>query len=151
MHWNWKRSVEMMVFETNALGVLQGQWYIWHIFQGRERKSTLAKPGRDRKFPQNLHPMNLQSTTGQIFVNIIVKIVERHIQVGDLLNASQFSLPARHSTTLLCMSLTNHVALNFNSNMSTAEVFLDIEKDVDTTWRLVFCTSYINQNFRQYN
>jgi hypothetical protein len=31
------------------------------------------------------------------------------------------------------MRLTDHVTLNFN-NMSTAEVFLDIEKAFDTTW-----------------
>jgi hypothetical protein len=31
------------------------------------------------------------------------------------------------------MRLTDHVTLNFN-NMSTAEVFLDIEKTFDTTW-----------------
>jgi RecA-family ATPase len=32
------------------------------------------------------------------------------------------------------MRLTDHVILNFNNNMSTAAVFLDIEKDFDTTW-----------------
>jgi hypothetical protein len=42
----------------------------------------------------------------------------------------------RHSTTLQCMGLTDHVALNFNNKMSTAAVFLDIEKAFDTTWHL---------------
>jgi hypothetical protein len=28
----------------------------------------------------------------------------------------------------------DHVTLNFNNNMSTAAVFLDIEKAFDTTW-----------------
>jgi hypothetical protein len=32
------------------------------------------------------------------------------------------------------MRLTDHVALNFNNNMPTAAVFLDIEKTIDTTW-----------------
>jgi hypothetical protein len=32
------------------------------------------------------------------------------------------------------MRLTDHVTLNFNNNMSTAAVFLDIEKAFDTTW-----------------
>jgi retron-type reverse transcriptase len=32
------------------------------------------------------------------------------------------------------MRLTDHVALNFNNNVSTAAVFLDIEKAFDTTW-----------------
>jgi hypothetical protein len=51
-----------------------------------------------------------------------------------LLSASQFGFRARHSTTLQCMRLTDHVTLNFNNNMSTAAVFLDIEKAFDTTW-----------------
>jgi hypothetical protein len=41
---------------------------------------------------------------------------------------------ARHSTTLQCMRLAGHVTLNFNNKMSTATVFLDIEKTFDTTW-----------------
>jgi hypothetical protein len=32
------------------------------------------------------------------------------------------------------MRLTDHVGINFNNNMSTAAVFLDIEKAFDTTW-----------------
>jgi retron-type reverse transcriptase len=35
------------------------------------------------------------------------------------------------------MRLTDHVTLNFNNNMSTAAVFLDIEKAFDTTWHSV--------------
>jgi hypothetical protein len=46
----------------------------------------------------------------------------------------QFDIRACHSTTLQCMRLTDHVTLNFNNNMSTAAVFLDIEKAFDTTW-----------------
>jgi hypothetical protein len=30
----------------------------------------------------------------------------------------------------------NHMTLNINNNMSTAAVFLDIEKAFDTTWHL---------------
>jgi hypothetical protein len=51
-----------------------------------------------------------------------------------MLNASQFVFRARHSTTLQCVRLTDHVTLNFNNKMSTAAVFLDIEKAFDTTW-----------------
>jgi hypothetical protein len=32
------------------------------------------------------------------------------------------------------MSLEDHVTLNFNNNMSMAAVFLDIEKEFETTW-----------------
>jgi hypothetical protein len=32
------------------------------------------------------------------------------------------------------MRLTNHVTLNFNNDLYTVAVFLDIEKAFDTTW-----------------
>jgi hypothetical protein len=64
----------------------------------------------------------------------IQKIVQRHLDEQDLLNASQLGIRARHSTTLQCMRLTDHVTHNFNNNMSTAAVFLNIGKAFDTTW-----------------
>jgi hypothetical protein len=43
-----------------------------------------------------------------------------------LLNASQFGFRGRHSTTLQCMRLADHVTLNFNNKMYTAAVFLEV-------------------------
>jgi hypothetical protein len=95
---------------------------------------TLPKPGKDPTFPKNLRPISLLPTTGKLFEKVIPKIVQRHIGERGLLNAKQFGFRACHSTTLQCMRLTDHVTLNFNNNMSTAAVFLDIEKAFDTTW-----------------
>jgi hypothetical protein len=71
---------------------------------------------------------------GKLFEKVILKVVQRHIEDKGLLNASQFGFRARHSTTLQCMRLTDHVTLNFNNKICTASVFLDIEKVFDTTW-----------------
>jgi hypothetical protein len=95
---------------------------------------TLAKPGKDPKFPQNLRPISLLSTTSKLFEKVILKLVQKHIEESGLLNASQFGFRERQSTTLQCMRLTDHVTLNFNNKMSTAAVFFDIEKAFDTTW-----------------
>jgi hypothetical protein len=73
---------------------------------------------------------------GMIFEKVILKIVQRHIEERGLLNASQFGFHARHSTALQCVRLTDHIALKFNNSMSTAAVFLDIEKAFDTIWHL---------------
>jgi hypothetical protein len=69
---------------------------------------------------------------------VILKLVQRYIEERGLFNASMFGFLVRHSTTLQCMRLTDQVALNFtnnnnnnnnnNHNISTAAVFLDIEK-----------------------
>jgi hypothetical protein len=52
------------------------------------------------KFPQNLHLSSLLSTTRKPFHKVILRIIHRHIQGRNLLNASQFSsvhVTARHS------------------------------------------------------
>jgi hypothetical protein len=87
---------------------------------------TLTKIGKDKEFLQNSSPISLLSTTGKPFENVILKIVQRHAEKIGLLNASQFGFLARHSTTIQCMRFTDHATLNFNNNLSTAAVFLDI-------------------------
>jgi len=83
---------------------------------------ALPKPCKAQKFPQNLRPIRLLSTTGKLFEKVIRKIVQRHLDENDLLNASQFGFRARHSR------LTDHVTLKFHNNMSTIAIFLDIER-----------------------
>jgi hypothetical protein len=108
---------------------------------------ALPKPGKDPKFPQNLRLISLLSTTGKLFEKVILKIVQRHIENRKLLNANQFGFRARHSATLQCMRLADHVTLNFNK-MSTAAVFLDIEKAFDTTWHTGLLYKLAKWNFR---
>jgi hypothetical protein len=95
---------------------------------------TLPKPGKDPKIPSKFTSDQPPVHDGQTVQKVILKFVQKHIEERGLLNASQFGFRASHSTTLQCMRLTDHVTLNFNNKMSTAAVFLDIEKAFDTTW-----------------
>jgi hypothetical protein len=95
---------------------------------------ALLKPGKNSKIPQNVRSISLLPSTGKLFEKIILQIVQKHTGGRNLLNASQFGFCARHSTTLQCMRLADHVTRNFNNKMSTAAVFLDIEKAFDITW-----------------
>jgi hypothetical protein len=72
----------------------------------------------------------------KLFEKVTLKIVQRHIEERGPLNASQFGFRACHSTTPQCISLTDHITLHFNSDMSTAAVVLDIEKAFDKTWHI---------------
>jgi hypothetical protein len=90
----------------------------------------LPKRGKDPKFPQNLRLISLLPTTGKLFKKVILKTIKMHIEERGLLKASQFCFCDRHSITLQCMRLTDHITLNFNNNMSMAAVFLDTEKAV---------------------
>jgi hypothetical protein len=61
---------------------------------------------------------------------------------------------SKHDTAM--MRLADHVTLNFNNKMSTAVVFLDVEKAIYSTWhpgllyykssKLKFVTSLIKLN-----
>jgi hypothetical protein len=105
---------------------------------------TLPKSGKEPKFPQNLGPISLLCTTGNLFEKVIPEVIQRHIEERGLLNESQFGFRARHSTTLQCMKLTDHVALNFNKNMSTAAVFLDVQKALLQHRTLACYVNYVN-------
>jgi hypothetical protein len=77
------------------------------------------------------------SIAANFFENAILKMVQSHIEVRNMINASQFGFRARHSTTQQCMRLTEHMTLNFNNNISTAPVLLDIGKAFHTIWHPV--------------
>jgi hypothetical protein len=53
-----------------------------------EKVIALLKPVKDPKFPPNLSPISLLSTTGKLFEKVILKIIKRHIKGRDLLNAT---------------------------------------------------------------
>jgi hypothetical protein len=71
---------------------------------------------------------------GKLFEKVILKTLQNHIDDRGLLNASQFVFRARQNTTLQYMRPPYHVILNFNNKISTAAVFLDIQKAFDITW-----------------
>jgi hypothetical protein len=127
--------VELMEFQINASAHLPRRplVHLTHLINhciGLSHFPTSwkePKPGKDPKFPQNLRPISLLSSTGKVFEKVISEIVKRNIiRQRNLLNASQFGFRARHCTTLQCMRLVDHVTLHFNNNMSTAANYMEI-------------------------
>jgi hypothetical protein len=114
------------------------------MFQSLGRNQKLPKPGKDPKFPKNVHPISLLSTTGKLFEKVILKIVQRHIEERGLLNSSQFGFCAHHSMTLQCMRLMDHVTLHFNNNMSMALIFMDNAKPLIQHGTLAHYINYWN-------
>jgi len=89
-----------------------------------------TKPRWGSKIPSEFTIDKPPVNNGQYFWERNLKKVQKHLEINNLLIASQFGFCARHSTTLQCVTLTDHVTLNFN-NMSPAAVFLDIAKALD--------------------
>jgi hypothetical protein len=102
---------------------------------GKETKIiTLPKPSKDPEFPQILLPISLLSITGKLFEKLILRTIQKYTEERILLSASQFGFRAHRCMTIFNMRLADHITLNFNNNMSTAPVFLDIKKAFDTIW-----------------
>jgi len=94
--------------------------------------TALPKPDKDPKLSPYVRPISLSLTTGKLFEKVILRIIQRHIEGNNILNPCQFGFRARHSTTFQCVRLADYLTLNFNNDMSTAAIFLDIEKAFDT-------------------
>jgi hypothetical protein len=73
------------------------------------------------------------SITRKLFESLILRTTQKHVEEINFLSASQFGFHADHSTALQYMRLADHATLNFNNNMLTAAVFLDIEKAFNKT------------------
>jgi hypothetical protein len=75
---------------------------------------------------------------GKLFGNDFLKIVEKQMEERHILSESQFAFPAKHSLTLQCLRLTDHVTHIFDNKMYTAAMFLDIQEAYDTVWHPSF-------------
>jgi hypothetical protein len=63
---------------------------------------ALTKPGKDPKFPQNLRPISLLSSTGKVLEKVILEIVKTYtIRERNMLNANTYKYPQ----TQLCLLL----------------------------------------------
>jgi hypothetical protein len=106
---------------------------------------TLPKFFKYPKFLHNLRSISLLSTTTKLLQKVMLKTVQRHTDERYLLNASQFGFLALRNTTLQCMRVIDHATLNFNNNMSTPEVFFDIDKSL---WHSGYLYKISKWNFR---
>jgi hypothetical protein len=100
----------------------------------RSKNHNSAETKQRPKFSPKLRPISLLSTIGRLTENLILRTIQKHTEETNLLNESQFGFLADRSMTLQCMRLVDHITINFNNNILTAAVFLDIEKAFNTSW-----------------
>jgi hypothetical protein len=85
--------------------------------------------------------MSFLSTTGKLrlFEEIIIKIIQRQFEEGDLIEENYFGFRIRHSTALQCTGLKKYLTLNFNNYISTAAVY--------SYRKRVCCINWVSWNF----
>jgi hypothetical protein len=143
-----------MAFQFNASGDFQDDhWYTSHIYLitskilegSKNHNVTETRQGTKilSKFTSDLPPVH----DGQTISNIFLNTLQKHTDERGMLNESQFGFRVRHRTTAQCMRLTDHVTLNFDNKISTAAVFLAIERLLIPHGTLACYTSYPNWNF----
>jgi len=84
------------------------------------------------KLPENYRPIALLSSFSKIYKRIILTHLQTNLR--DKIRPEQFAFRPEHSTTLQLTKLTHQLNQNFNNNVNTASIFLDVEKAFDRVW-----------------
>ena len=105
---------------------------------------SIPKPGKDHKLPANYRPIALLSSISKIYERIILSHLQTNLR--NKIRPEQFAFRPEHSTTLQLTKLTHQLSQNFNDNVNTASIFLDVEKAFDRVWHvgLLYKLSQLN-------
>ena len=95
---------------------------------------SIPKPNKNNKIPSNYRPITLLSSLGKLFERVNLNLLQKHEMFNDIFIPQQFGFRYEHSTTHQILRITKNVSLNFNKNLSTGMVLLDIEKAFDSVW-----------------
>jgi hypothetical protein len=98
----------------NALGTFhKGHLFILHsylisafdcrfyILEGSKTNLTLFNPGKGPKFPQNLRPIRLLSTTGKLCEKVILKTVQSHAEEKKMVMSVCLSCTSQHDASMM--------------------------------------------------
>jgi hypothetical protein len=93
---------------------------------------SILKPGMDPSLPSSYRSISLLDIVGKLFENILLARVLLEVSERGLLRDEQFGFQPRHSTTLQLACLVERVNRNFDENLLTSAVSLDVAKACDT-------------------
>ena len=93
---------------------------------------SIPKPGKDHKLPENYRPIALLSSLSKIYERLILTHLQDNLK--NKIRPEQFAFRPQHSTTQQLTKLTHQLSQNFNNNLNTASIFLDVEKAFDRVW-----------------
>lgn len=94
----------------------------------------ILKPGKDPSKPSSFRPISLLSSIGKLFESILLNQLCEHEERNSLIINQQFGFVKGHSTVHQVLRITEKAAINFNKNISTGLVLLDLEKAFDSVW-----------------
>lgn len=137
-----ERAVEWLVEIFNdclRVGYFPKIWKIAKII-------PIPKPGKDPVMATSYRPISLLNCLGKLFEKIVSDRFLQFLEENQIIVNHQFGFRRNHSTVHQILRLTEKISLDFNQDLSSAMVTLDVEKAFDSVWHdgLIFKLIQIN-------
>jgi hypothetical protein len=135
--------ISFMVSIFNAcltLGYFPVAWKIGKVV-------ALPKPNKNVNNPSSYRPITLLPSFGKMLEKVIMEKIVEFETLNDILIPHQFGFLSGHSTTHRILSLTQDISFDFNKNLSSGMVLLDVEKAFDCVWHDGLLHKMMSYNF----
>lgn len=94
----------------------------------------IPKPGKDQTKPENYRPISLLSSMSKLCEKIILERLNELDRRKNITPDCQFGFRKAHNTTQQIVRIINDTKLNFNKEMNTVMILLDMQKAFDRVW-----------------
>lgn len=107
---------------------------------------ALPKPNKDSSIASNYRPITLLSCMGKLFERLILSQIKQFLNSNKILINQQFGFRSGHSTSHQILRIIESISMDFNRDISSGMVCLDVEKAFDSVWHdgLIFKMSQLN-------
>lgn len=101
-------------------------------------KSTIIvpipKPGKNATNRESYRPISLVNSVAKLVEKILLERINREVEKFSIIPPEQFGFRPNHNTTMLAAKIACEAYKNFNKEMNTAMLLLDMEKAFDSVW-----------------
>jgi len=106
----------------------------------------ILKKDKDKTEPISYRPISLLQTMNKITERVILRRLNDYENKEKHIANHQFGFKKNHSTVQQIVRIVNDVSINFNKNLVTVMLLLDIEKAFDKVWidGLIYKMIYYN-------
>ena len=94
----------------------------------------IHKTGKKEAEASSYRPISLLPTMSKVLEKIVHSRLNRFEKANNILIDEQFGFREKHSTVQQVTRIVNDVSTNFNRELVTVMLLLDIEKAFDTVW-----------------
>lgn len=94
----------------------------------------ISKPGKNAAFTDSYRPISLLPTLSKIFEKIILRRLNKHLNLTKSIPIEQFGFTEKISTQHQLLRITEYIYTAFQKKQHTIAIFIDITKAFDRVW-----------------